>query len=290
MTDDSLQKFTIPGHLTLNSTESGQTKATVQTEWSHAEIHLHGAHVTSFQKNGEAPLLFLSKLSQFTPGKAIRGGVPIIFPWFGGREGYQAHGFARTAEWTLEETAKNADGSISLRFLLPEDLAPCRVEYLVTVGKALTLELVTTNSTQEAFAYEDCLHTYFHVGSIHDVTVHGLQGTTYIDQLDGNARKAQQQENIIFSREEDRIYLNTPSVLEIRDVGLQRKILLETSGSRSAVVWNPWIEKSARMADFGDEEYLEMVCVESGNVADNRIQLPPGGTATLKLTLKTLIL
>jgi len=288
MTADLLQHLTIPGHLSLSAGHGGLTVAKVTTEWSTAEIYLNGAHVTSFQKNGESPLLFLSKESLFTPGKAIRGGVPIIFPWFGGREGHQAHGFARTTEWSLEETSKQADGTVTLRFLLPENLFSCRVEYHVTVGAELTLALTVTNPTEETVSYEGCLHTYFTVGSIDQVSVSGLNGGRYIDQLDGNVVKTESQEAVTFDAELDRIYLDTPAMLEILDGSLKRKIILETTGCHSAVVWNPWIDKSQRMADFGNEEYRKMVCVESGNVSRNKINLAAQGIAHMELTLKSL--
>ena len=288
MTADLLQHLTIPGHLSLSAGHGGLTVAKITTKWSTAEIYLNGAHVTSFQKNGEPPLLFLSKESLFTPGKAIRGGVPIIFPWFGGREGHQAHGFARTTEWSLEETSKQADGTVTLRFLLPENLFPCRVEYHVTVGAELTLALTVTNPTDEPVSCEECLHTYFTVGSIDEVSVSGLKGGRYIDQLDGNVVKTESEETVTFDAELDRIYLDTPAVLEILDASLKRKIILETTGCHSAVVWNPWIDKSQRMADFGNEEYREMVCVESGNVSGNKINLAAQGIAHMELTLKSL--
>ncbi|MFT3990107.1 MAG: D-hexose-6-phosphate mutarotase [Luteolibacter sp.] len=268
--------------------ESGKLpKLRVETPWSTAEVYFQGAHVTAFQEKGEAPLLFLSKQSQFIPGKAIRGGIPLIFPWFGNREGHPAHGFARTAEWNLVDAVSHADGRVTLRFSLPEHLSPLRVQYAVTVAEDLKLEFSVQNPTQEAQQVEACLHSYFNIGDIARTSVTGLQKVPFIDQLDGNRIKSESFPELRISEEIDRIYIAVPAVLEIHDETRKRKIRLETENSRSAVVWNPWIAKSQRLGDFGDEEYREMLCVETGNVAGNTWNLVPGGHLGMKARLSS---
>jgi len=269
------------------------TKVEVTTDWSSAEIYLHGAHVTDFHKRGEPPMLFMSQCSQFAENHPIRGGIPLVFPWFGPREGMPGHGFARLAEWDLHEVTTVPDGGVSLRFGLPESsmramFAPFMANYVVTITDRLSLELLITNaSDDEPFAFENCLHTYFAVSDLKDISIRGLQGARYLDTLQGNAEKTEGAEAIRFDSEVDRIYYNTDATVEIVDPGLQRRITIEKSGAASTVVWNPWAHKSQQMPDFGNEEFSRMVCVESGNVGPNRMVLPPGRTAALKVILSS---
>lgn len=267
----------------------GLAKIHVQTAVSEAEIYLHGAHVTHFQRKGEAPLLFLSDKSHFENDQPIRGGVPVIFPWFGAKEGKPMHGFARTQNWELKEIVQNSC-AVDLHFSLPisteaAEFPPFTAEYFVSVGEALALELKVTNRSSEEFAFENCLHTYFSIGDIHGVSVSGLKGVDYLDKVEGFARKKETNAQIKFSGETDRVYVKTRDTTEIHDAGLSRKIIIEKGGSNSTVVWNPWIAKAKAMADFGDDEYLRMVCVESGNVSENSLVLSPGQSASLAVKL-----
>ena len=256
-------------------------------------MYLHGAHVTQFKKKDEPPLLFMSQCSRFAEGQPIRGGIPLIFPWFGAREGLSQHGFARTKSWDLKEFAPARDGSVSVRFRLPDcpeaaAFPPFTADYIVTVNQALTLELIVTNRSKEAdFTFENCLHTYFDVGDATAISVSGLKGASYLDKVAGFMEKTETEEAVRIASEVDRIYLNTTSTVEILDPRLGRKIFVEKQGSVSTVVWNPWTAKARQMSDFGNEEYERMVCVESGNVAANSICLPPGGSSTLSVKLRS---
>lgn len=283
MSDSS--NLEIPGHVTLTTGRGGLEKILVETPWSTAEIYQHGAHVTHFQKNSESPLFFMSAQSEFAADKPIRGGVPIIFPWFGPREGAPAHGIARTARWDLITTTALSDGAVSLRFRLP-NAGSFEVEYLVTVAANLTLELAVTNTGTEAATFETCLHTYFEISAIADVSITGLADVAYLDKVAG-CMVTEAAAPIRIAGEVDRVYQDTAAVVVIDDPGNQRKISIAKSGSDSTVVWNPWIEKSKRMADFGDDEYLRMLCVESGNVAKNQISLLPGECTVLRVELSS---
>jgi len=265
----------------------------ITTAWSTAEIYLHGAHVTHFQKKDEPPLLFMSQCSRFTEGQPIRGGIPVIFPWFGPREGLPQHGFARLKTWDLKEFVPAPDGSVSVRFRLPDcpeasTLPPFAADYVVTVKAALTLQLVITNQSQdEVLTFENCLHTYFEVGDCTAVAIRGLRGVAYLDRVDHFAKKTETGEVIRIASEVDRTFLDASGPVEILDARFGRKILVQKQGSASTMVWNPWIAKSQQMPDFGNQEYEHMVCVESGNVAANEINLPPGQTSTLTVTLSS---
>ncbi len=255
-----------------------------------AEVYLHGAHVTRFQKNGEPPLLFMSDESLFAPDKAIRGGVPICFPWFGSREGLPAHGFARVTAWELVKTVVLPDGSVRVGLRLSQNAGGANafrgtVEFTVTAGNTLAMELQVTNPLSEPLGFEECLHAYFSVGDINDVSITGLKNAHYLDKTDDNARKLETGDAIKIISETDRVYLDTTSAVEIHDAKLRRIIRVEKAGSASTVVWNPWIAKSKAMADFGDDEFRRMVCVEAGNVGQNQITLGPGKTSVLRTVL-----
>ena len=265
----------------------------ITTAWSTAEIYLQGAHVTQFKKKDEPPLLFLSQCSRFVEGQPIRGGIPLIFPWFGPREGLGQHGFARLKVWDLKEVTQAPDGSVSVRFRLPgcpeaSAYPAFTADYIVTANQSLKLQLIVTNQSQDAaFGFEDCLHTYFDVGDVTAIAISGLQGLSYIDTVAGFVEKTETSDAVRIAGEVDRIYQNSTGTVSIFDPRLSRKILVEKQGSASTVVWNPWIAKARRMSDFGDEEYERMICVESGNVASGGINLAPGGSATLTVKLSS---
>jgi len=265
----------------------------ISTPWSTAEIYTHGAHVTRFQKSNEPGLLFVSQCSRFTEGQPIRGGVPIIFPWFGMREGLGQHGFARVTTWELKEFVPAADGSVTVRWRLPEcpeasTLPPFTAEYSVTVSECLTLELKVTNqSPDEPFPFESCLHTYLEVADVTAISITGLKGTKYLDKVANFAKKTDASANLRINSEVDRIYLDTTGPVELMDPRSRRRIRVEKRGSNSTVIWNPWIGKAQQMPDFGNDEYQRMVCIESGNVAANQITLAPGETSTLSVTISS---
>jgi len=270
----------------------GLPKLEITTAWSTAVVYFHGAHVTHFQKHDEPPLLFLSQQSRFETGVPIRGGIPIIFPWFGKPADKPGqHGFVRNRAWALKEITTTDGGIIIVRLRLP----PCpelgddaiSVEYSVTISDTLSAELIVKNRSARAYGFENCLHTYFAVGNINALQVVGLQGVDYLDSLDGHQRKTEKPAAICFAGEVDRTYINTPHRVEIHDPELCRVIKVEKTGSASTVVWNPWIAKAKAMPDFGNEEYQHMVCVESGNVAENQITLAPGETASLNVKLSS---
>ena len=280
------------GNVRFTTGAGGLPMLEVETASSSARIYLHGAHVTHFQKRGEPPLLFLSRESRYVDAQPIRGGIPLILPWFGPREGAPAHGVVRTRSWTLQEITAEADGGIGLSFgvdcAASEGFGPFSAAYRVRVGDRLELELSVTNrSADHELTFEACLHTYFSVGDIAAISLAGLKGVTYLDKLANGAEKVETAAALKIASEVDRVYLDRGHCIEIHDPSLGRKILVEKQNSASTVVWNPWIAKSKAMPDFGDEEYVGMVCVESGNVGRDRITLPPGGSSKLLVRLAT---
>ena len=277
----------------LTTGKGGLPLVKIRTPWSAAEICLHGAHITHFQNNGEPPLLFMSRKSRFAAGEPIRGGVPICFPWFGNRDDEPSHGFARITEWQLVKTDVAPDGAVTLRFALPEipgrsAWKNLRTEFVVTVSDMLTMELIANNNSPAAMEIENCLHTYFHVGDITQVSITGLQGAPFDDFAAGagGARKVENDAVLRITRETNRVYPDNAAAVEIHDAQLQRTIRVEKSNSNSTVVWNPWTTQILP-DDFDPAEHRQMICVESGNVKQNKISLTPGKSAALKVVLSS---
>lgn len=288
---ESFRKFEIPGRVTFAEGNGRLPKINIHTARSTAEIYLHGAHVTAFQKSGEPPLLFVSRLSKFAADQPIRGGVPICFPWFGARPGDATHGLARILRWEPVETAAAPDGIVTLRLRLPKtslkpEWSPLHTEFVVTVSDMLRMELVTVNeSADKTLELENCLHTYFHVGDITAVALTGLSGAPFLDFAAGadGVRQVEKDSRLSIVRETNRVYPDSPGPVEIHDEPLKRTIRVEKSGSASTVVWNPWTTQKLP-DDFDPPEYRQMVCVESGNVKQNRISLAPGKSTVLRVT------
>lgn len=291
---ENLRKYEIPDRVAIAGGNGGLPKIVVTTKSSAAEIYLYGAHVTHFQKNGEPPLIFLSRKSHFKNGEAIRGGVPICFPWFGNRDSEPSHGFARISGWQLIETASAADDTVKLKFALPKILGRdpwnlLRTEFIVTVADTLTMELTSANeSCDETFEIENCLHTYFEAGDIGAVSIFGLEHSPFDDFAFGanGARRPAENSALKITKETNRVYFDSPQPVEIHDEKLKRIIRVEKSGSNSTVVWNPWTTQKLP-DDFDPAEHQKMICVESGNVKQNRISLASGKTSALKVILSS---
>ena len=285
----------MPPSVRLAPGSGGLPRLTIDSRAAIAEIYLHGAHVTRWQPRHAAhPVLWMSGRSLFEPGKPIRGGVPICFPWFGPNRdhpGAPAHGFARLADWTLDAVSESADGSVLAALTLTgEHLSPFwpfrfQATMRVSVGATLSMELKVENQDQVAFTFEEALHTYLTVGDVSRIEISGLQDTTYRDKVGGMAERRQGAEPIRFTGETDRVYLATAAACTIDDPQLQRRIVVEKQGSLSTVVWNPWVAKAQAMPDFGDDEWPGMVCVETANVGAAPVQLAPGGRHRMVATI-----
>jgi len=259
-----------------------------------ARIYLHGAHVAQWRPTGQGEVRWMSARSNYLPGKPIRGGIPLCFPWFGPnpqRPDLAAHGFARVRPWTVAQLSDLPDGGSRVRLTLESDTDTLAMwphafsaELTITIGNTLEIELAVTNRGTTAAPCESALHTYFTIGDIRRIAVEGLQGATYIDKM-ANAARTVQTGAITFTGETDRVYLGSDASVIIRDPVLGRRITVAKRGSRSTVVWNPWITKSAAMPDFGDHEWPGMVCVETANVADDRLSIAPGATQRMATAL-----
>ncbi len=289
-------QFNIPNALRFEDTPGGLVRALISTPAADADVYLQGAHVTHWTPRGHRPVLFVSAKSLFTPDKAIRGGVPIIFPWFGPRGDGQpgpAHGFARSMEWDIEAAGLRNDGRVEITLaLVPNDLtcslgyAAFHLRFRVTVGTELEMELETRNDASEPLTYEEALHTYFAIADIRQVSVSGLEGTAYIDKTDGFKRKKLGNVPVRVAKETDQVHLSTKATCVIHDPVWNRRITIEKSGSDSTVVWNPWIDKTKGMSDMAPDDWKEMICVETANASDNAIHLSPSASHKLTASIR----
>lgn len=278
----------LPSSVRFSTGRGGLPRFEIQTPLAQAEVYLHGGHVAHFQPAGARPVLYTSSQSYFEGGRPIRGGVPVIFPWFGAHKenpDAPAHGLVRTRRWSAESVTELADGRVELLLAFQPDESLRQqwgggwlLRHRILIGRELTLSLEITNTGTSEFRCEDALHTYFAISSIHDIEVRGLEATEYLTVIEDAPRKRQGDQPIRFRGETDRVYLNTQGAYDIVDPGWNRRIHIQATQARSAVVWNPWIEKSKRLADFDDNEWPNMVCVETGNIADNALQVSPGAT------------
>lgn len=257
----------------------GLLAAKVDTPQAKGMVFLHGAHVTSWTPTGQQDVLWMSESSFFELGKPIRGGVPICFPWFGpypSRPDLPAHGLARTKVWDVARVNGNSTDGIEI--CLATTIDRMRVEYSIGFGSSLRLSLTATlaQDCPEPRFYEDALHTYFSVSDIEQISIEGLESRSYMDKMQNGSMKPRTSEAIRFNTETDRVYVDTNDDCLLVDPGWNRKIRVSKLGSQSTVIWNPWIEKSARMPDFGDDEWKGMVCIETANVGNSRVRLVPG--------------
>ncbi len=276
--------FAIPDHVIFQTGAGDRPVAVLQNQYGQATISIYGGHVLTYTPNGQTPVLWVSKHAKYENGIAIRGGVPIIFPWFGSHPSDStkpSHGFARRTDWHVQHTNQHANGSTEICLALtPTEFTQSLwahdfvLQVTVILGAKLEIAMIWQNLSDTPMSVTNALHTYFAVADSTQVTIKGLENIPYLDQLAAMQRQ-QSAKPIQISAEVDRIYLESAAQIEIIDPGLARTIHITKQGSQSTVVWNPWIAKSARMSDFGDLEYREMVCVEAANIDDATVTLAP---------------
>lgn len=277
-----------PGQLWFDAGPGGLPFIHIHNAHAQAHISLYGGQVLSFRPHAHTDLLFLSEQALYQDGKAIRGGVPVCWPWFGPDPqalGRPNHGFARTQQWALRHTASTAEGETQITLGLTDTpdtraLWPHAFELTLDIRIGATLELVlTTRNTGTApFDITQALHTYLAVSDSAQATVHGLDGCRYIDNATGaHGALRQQADSVRFEAEVDRIYTGAPAELALVDGAGQRTLRIASAGSQTAVVWNPGATVAARMADLPSGGERHFVCVETANAANDVITVPPGG-------------
>jgi glucose-6-phosphate 1-epimerase len=292
--DELNSRFAIAGVALVTAGNGGLPRVSVSGPAATAEIYLHGAQLTSWRPAGAEEVIFLSKQSQWASGRAIRGGIPVCFPWFRNRADdpkAPSHGFVRTKAWQLDSVERVGDAVVvtlstssdeGTRAWWPYDF---HLSHRLTIGAELAQELVMKNTGSQALRFEEALHTYYRVGGAEAVRISGLDGVAYLDNTDGN-REKRQQGDIAFTAQTDRAYQDTTHPVEIVDPILRRRIRLEKQESRTTVVWNPWSTGAQSLSDLGDDEWRTMACVEASNIRAFAVDLEPGQEHSMQTLIK----
>lgn len=288
-------RFGVSGLAQIVAGNGGLPKIRIETSAATSEIYLHGAQITAWQPSGLGEVLFLSGKSHWQDGKAIRGGIPVCFPWFRAKADdphAPSHGFVRTKTWTLDSISSAGPDAVCVRFSTGNDdngrkwwPFEFRLEYAITVGKSLGLELTMKNTGEKELSFEEALHTYFRVGEVRQARVLGLDGADYLDNRDGN-REKKQEGDLVLTKQTDNAFRDASGSVEIVDPLPGRRLVTRKRNSASTIVWNPWSDGAAGMSDFGGDEWQTMLCAEGGNILDAAVKLAPGQTHTLGILIE----
>jgi glucose-6-phosphate 1-epimerase len=291
---DSHRRLEIPGIAEIVEGKGGLPKVRITSAACVAQMYLHGAHITSWKPAGEEEVLFVSSKTRWEDGHAIRGGIPVCFPWFAHKaDDPQApdHGFVRTKAWQLDSIADVGD-AITVSMSTESDEATkkwwpaeFRLVLRATFGKELSVELVVTNRGRTSLRFEEALHAYFRVGNIEMTRARIPDALHYIDKTDSHRIKTQLGD-IMTSSETDSVYLDTRDEIRLEDPLLQRHVCITKENSSTTVVWNPWAQKAHSMPDLGADEWRQMICVEPSNMAGSAVDLAPGQQHSMKTLVR----
>ena len=278
------RRFRIPGVASVCEGNGGLPRIRITGSQAEGEIYLLGAQVTSWKPAGSDEVLFLSTKSRWQEGHAIRGGIPICFPWFRAKADdpkAPAHGFARTRTWQLESIVEDKSGVCVTMSTESDDQtrrwwpAEFRLVYRVVFGPELTLELACANTGKTDLRFEEALHTYNRVSDVANVRLRGLDAVEFLDNTDSNRAKVQHGDVTIASAT-DNAFVGTQNDVALIDPELRRHIHLQKANSLTTVVWNPWRDGGARLGDLGDGEWTQFLCVEASNILTASVTLGPG--------------
>jgi glucose-6-phosphate 1-epimerase len=287
------RRFGIPEVARVCEGNGGLARVNITSPLARGEVYVHGAHVTSWRPAGSEEVIFLSSKSRWEEGQAIRGGIPICFPWFRGKANdphAPAHGFVRTRSWQLYSIVENNAGVAVTMFIESDERtrrwwpAEFRLVHRVTFGSELKLELICINTGKKSFHFEEALHTYNRVADVGTVRLQGLDGTRFLDNTDSNKEKTQLGEVTIASQT-DNAFINTRSAVDLLDPKLRRRIRLQKANSSTTVVWNPWQEGAGGLRDLGEGEWKQFLCVEASNIMGAVVKLAPGQEHTITAVL-----
>jgi len=286
-------RFGIPGVAKINEGNGGLPRIQITGPGAEGEMYLHGAQVTSWKPGGNDEVLFLSTKSRWQEGQAIRGGIPICFPWFRAKTDdpkAPAHGFVRTRSWQLDSIVEEKRGVVVSMSIESDDQtrrwwpADFRLVHRVVFGPELILELTCTNTGKTDLSFEEALHTYNRVSDVANVRLQGLAGLQFLDNTDLNIAKVQAGDVTIASAT-DNAFMATNTNVDLLDPKFRRHIRLQKANSLTTVVWNPWNEGAARLGDLSDGEWTQFLCVEASNILTAAVSLAPGEEHKMKAVL-----
>lgn len=297
------EQFAIRDHVSFHEDEPGMVQMRIVAGSSEAAIYLQGAHLTRWTPHRQSPVLYLSPKTALMPGKPIRGGVPVLFPWFGPRwnaaefdaaHGTQSpmHGFARTSLWTVDGVHLAPDGEVQVTLsLAPGELSRSLGydHFTATmdfrIGRDLHAALTVTNHGTQPMEFEEGLHSYFAVNDVPAARLDGLRGSTYIDKRDNGVRKVQRETSFAFTRDVDQVHVHTAEPLVLHDPAGKRSLHITKEGSQTTVIWNPWSVLTPGLPDLPADGWQHFICVETVNAADDRITLAPGASHGMAMTV-----
>jgi glucose-6-phosphate 1-epimerase len=278
------RQFAIPGVAKVSEGNGGLPRVEISGAFGSGEVYLHGAQITSWKPAGHDEVLFVSTKSHWQEGQAIRGGIPICFPWFRAKADdaqAPAHGVVRTRSWQIESIVESENG-VAVSMVTHSDEqsrrwwpGEFRLLHRVTFGSELKLELICRNTGTTPLRFEEALHTYNRVSDIEQVRLQGLDAVHFLDNTKANQEKMQIGDVSIASQT-DSAYMNTGNAVDLLDPVMQRHIRLTKDNSLTTVVWNPWREGAAGLKDLGDGEWKQFLCVEASNILGDSINLDPG--------------
>ncbi len=287
------QRFGIPAIAQVCQGNGGLPRVTISSSHGQGEMYLYGAHVTSWRPADHDEVIFLSTKSLWQEGHAIRGGIPICFPWFRAKADdphAPAHGVVRTKMWQLESIVENDAGVAVTMFTESDEQSrrwwpgEFRLTHRATFGSELRLELTCSNTGTTRLRFEEALHTYNRVADVAHVRLQGLDGVRFRDNTDSNKEK-KQLGDVVIASETDNAFLDTRGAVDLVDPELHRRIRLEKANSLTTVVWNPWRDGAAKLQDLGDGEWRQFLCVEASNIMEAAVTLEPGEKHTITAVL-----
>lgn len=260
------------------------------------EICAQGAQILRWRGPDGRDVLFVSRESRFEKGKPIRGGIPVIFPWFGEdpRGVGKAHGVVRRRDWKLRDKETDlAAGRVAMEIADGDKTRKewdhaFRLRLLAEFGDELRITATAENRGDAPWPFEFSLHTYLAVGDVTKVAILGLQGANYVDNLKEGARFTQGAEPVRITGESERFFFGTDAAVVVDDPAWGRRIEIEKRGLPSTLVWHPGREKAAEMSDFGADEWDKMVCVEQAAVREDAITLAPGARHEMSVVIRVL--
>lgn len=285
--------FAVENHAKIVSGKGRLPTVKVKNQAAEATISFLGAQLISFIPNGFTETIWLSKASKFVDGNPIRGGIPICWPWFGKNQddpNLPMHGFARHTLWDLENISPIDDKTTMVIFVLKPNKESRKLwnydftlRAIFTISDTLEVELVTTNKDSKPFTISQGIHTYFKVDNIANISIDGFQKLKYFDKVGGaNDIKKQKDEPIVVNQEIDAVFLNAKGPFTVSDPIAKRTITITNKGSNSAVVWNPWKERSKKLSEYTPHSYKTMICVETCNALDDARGVKPGQSHSIK--------
>jgi len=285
------QQYGIKDQLQFTQDVDGFVMVDISNQYASARISTYAGQVISFLPNNTAEeVLFLSDKVVYKDGKAIRGGIPVCWPWFGDDTsgfGRPSHGFVRNQPWSVLASATLTDGRTSVTLGISDSEGSrtvwpykFKLELEVIVGQKLEVKLTTKNVGSKVFRISQALHTYFNISDVDNISVSGLDSKNYLDKIDDFNSKPQLGD-VLITEETDRIYQNSPEHVALNDSGFSRTINISSSGSKTTVIWNPWSTSVGKIADLDESSFKHFVCVETANAADDTVTIEANNEHTI---------